>query len=184
MSVTTETGAIGTGGLLANNVKPDILEMLKVLEPYKTPLFSWLFLSAKKSQVVRNAYAKFSHMEKEFLPNLSKVGGSDITGGTATVAITSTNMADGVGMFGLADIVLVEGTNQMCYVSAVASETSKTLTVLASGGGNVTTIPANSYLRIIGKRVFEYHGRLDYKSTQEVEVINYLNEFVAYVQTS
>lgn len=180
MAITTKTGAIGTNALLAANVKPDILDVLKVLEPYKTPLFSWLFLSEKKSKVVRNAYAKFSHMEKEFLPRILKTHSSAISTG-ASITLTNTNLPD-VGALSLNDIVFVEGTSEMCYISAVTSETDKTLVTLA--GGNVDEIPANSYLRIIGKRVFEYHGRIDYKSTQEVEIENYLNEFVAYVQTS
>lgn len=185
MAITTKTGAIGTNALLAANVKPDILDVLKVLEPYKTPLFSWLFLSEKKSKVVRNAYAKFSHMEKEFLPRILKTHSSAITDTSGVVALTSTNLPD-IGALSLNDIVFIEGTGEMGYISAVASETGKTLTALDSQSysTNLTDIPASSYLRIIGKRVFEYHGRIDYKSTQEVEISNYLNEFVAYVQTS
>ena len=181
MAITTKTGALGTAGLLSANVKPDILDVLKVLEPYKTPLFSWLFLSAKKSKVVRNAYAKFSHMEKEFLPNLLPVA-VNIVPVTTTAGLTDTNVP-AIGALSLSDIVFLEGTNEMAYVSAVTSETDKTLTSLS--GSNLTNpIPSGSNIRILGKYVFEYHGRIDYKSTQEVEVSNYLNEFVAYVQTS
>jgi hypothetical protein len=71
----------------------------------------------------------------------------------------------------------------MGYVESINATTlviqhidgSSSLSSLADVGAN---------LRIIGKRVFEYHGRLEARTVKEVQKFNYLNEFPAYITTS
>lgn len=185
MSNVIETGVIGTGALLAANVKPDIDQYLKLLEPYQKPFANFLLLSKKKSKVVTNPYAKFSWFEQQFYPsNTSVKAAISLTG--VTLVLTTSNVTD-PSIFGLKDIVICEETNQMAYVSSVTAgggsdvvlthmDGSTTLTALTTGVGY--------NIRVIGTRTFEYDGRTDYKSLQEVEVYNYLNEFKRYVTTS
>jgi hypothetical protein len=63
-------GVLGTDAIESTNVKRDIDAMMKVIEPYQTPLFSWLFLQDRNQKVVTSRYAKYEWYEKEFLPHL------------------------------------------------------------------------------------------------------------------
>lgn len=185
MSETIKTGTIGTGALLAANVKPDINKFLQVLEPYNRPLLNYLLMSKKKSKPVYSQYAKFDWFEKHYMPRSTPVLAA-ITLTSTTLVLTVSNVTQ-PEIFGLNDIVLIEENAQMAYVSSVTAgggsdivlthmDGTTTLTAIATGVG--------TNIRIIGKRVFEYAGRTDYKTTQEVNVYNYLNEFREFVSTS
>ena len=67
---TINKGVIGTNVIESTNVKRDIDTMMKVIEPYQTPLLSWLFLQERNQSVVTCRYAKYEWYEKEYLPHL------------------------------------------------------------------------------------------------------------------
>ena len=184
MADVIKTGVIGTEALLSTNVKPDVDQILKVLEPYQKPFSSWLLLSKKKSKPVYSQYAKFEWFEQHFFPHYTNVTAA-ITLTGATLILSAANVGN-KDIFGLSDIVVIDETGEMAYVSSVTGgggadvilthmDGSTTLTALAVGSGNV---------RIIGTRTFEYGARIDAKQLQEVNVYNYLTEFKRFVTTS
>lgn len=174
-------GVVGTNVIESTNVKRDIDRMMQIIEPYQTPLFSWLFLQSKNQSVVNSRYAKYEWYEKEYLPHLEPLVAS-VTESSGLTFTKTTHLAS-IDQFNVNDIVLFEENDEMGYVESVNSTTlviqhidgSSTLTSLTEVGAN---------LRILGKRVFEYHGRLEARTVKEVQKYNYLNEFVAYITTS
>ena len=164
-----------------SNVKRDIDSMMKVIEPYQTPLFSWLFLQDRNQKVVTSRYAKYEWYEKEFLPHL-QILTQAVTESSGLTFTKATHLAE-IDQFNVNDIVLFEENDEMGFVESINATTlvvqhidgSSTLTSLADTSAN---------LRIIGKRVFEYHGRLESRTVKEVQKFNYLNEFPAYITTS
>lgn len=174
-------GVSGTDAAVSTNVKRDIETMMKIIEPYQTPLFSWLFLQEKNQKVVTSRYAKYEWFEKEFLPHLQQLVAAVTE--SSGLTFTKTTHLVAIDHFGVNDIVLFEETDEMGYVASVNSTTlviqhidgSSTLTSLADTSAQV---------RIIGKRVFEYHGRIEARTVKEVQKFNYLNEFPAYITTS
>lgn len=174
-------GVVGTNVIESTNVKRDIDRMMQIIEPYQTPLLSWLFLQSKNQQVVTSRYAKYEWYEKEFLPHLEPlVAGVTYSNG---LTFTKTTHLASIDQFNVNDIVLFEENDEMGYVESVNATTlviqhidgSSSLSSLSEVGAN---------LRILGKRVFEYHGRLEARTVKEVQKYNYLNEFVAYITTS
>lgn len=185
MANTIVTGVVGTGGLLAANVKPDIDQVLKVLEPYQKPFSSFLMLSKRKSKPVYSQYAKFEWFEKVFYPHYAAVAGPISL--TSTTLVLTAALVPEKAIFGLQDIVLVEETGEMAYVSSVTAGGGSDV-VLTHMDGSTTltaiTVGLGTNIRIIGTRTFEYGGRIAAKQVQEVNVYNYLNEFKRYVTTS
>ncbi len=184
MADVIKTGVVGTEALLSTNVKPDIDEVLKVLEPYQKPFTSWLFLSKKKSKPVYSQYAKFEWFEKHFYPHYTNVAAAISLTGT-TLVLTSSNVGN-KDIFGLYDIVLIEEGSQMAYVSSVVGGSGSDV-ILTHIDGSTTLVALTDTTRnikIIGTRTFEYGGRIDAKQLQEVNVYNYLNEFKRFVTTS
>lgn len=181
LAVTVISGVVGTEAIESTNVKRDIDTMMKVIEPYQTPLFSWLFLQERNQQVVTSRYAKYEWYEKEYLPHLEPLLAS-VTESSGLTFTLATHLAS-ISQFGVDDIVLFEETDEMGYV---ASNNGTTLVIQHIDGSSTLTSLSSvgSYLRIIGKRVFEYHGRLTSKIVKEVNRFNYLNEFPAYITTS
>lgn len=184
MSDVITTGA-GSGVVLAANVKPDISTFLKVLEPYQRPFTNFLLLSKKKSKVVESEYAKYEWMEQSFYPSKTSVSAA-ITLTSTTLVLTASNVADRT-IFNLQDIVKIEETGEMAYVSSVTAGGGSDV-VLTHMDGTTTltalTVGTGYSIRIIGTRTFEFGGRMVYKALQEVEVYNYLNEFKKTVRTS
>ncbi len=184
MADVIKTGVIGTDALLSTNVKPDIDEVLKVLEPYQKPFTSWLFLSKKKSKPVYSQYAKFEWFEKHFYPHYTNVAAAISLTGT-TLVLTSSNVGN-KDIFGLYDIVLIEEGSQMAYVSSVTGGAGSDVILTHIDGSTTLVALADTTrnIKIIGTRTFEYGGRIDAKQLQEVNVYNYLNEFKRFVTTS
>lgn len=181
LAVTVISGTLGTDAIESTNVKRDIDTMMKVIEPYQTPLFSWLFLQDKNQKVVTSRYAKYEWYEKEYLPHLELLTQA-VTESSGLTFTKSTHLAS-VDQFGVDDIVLFEETDEMGYVE---SNDGTTLVIQHIDGSSTLTSlsDTSAYLRIIGKRVFEYHGRLTAKTVKEVNKYNFLNEFPAYIVTS
>jgi hypothetical protein len=187
MANTIVTGVVGTHttGQLAANVKPDIDQVLKVLEPYQKPFSSFLMLSKKKSKPVYSQYAKFDWFEKVFYPHYAAVATAATL--TSTTIVLTAAICPDKAIFGLQDIVLLEETAEMAYVSSVTAGGGSDV-VLTHMDGSTTltalTVGLGFNIRIIGTRTFEFGGRIDAKTVQEVNQYNYLNEFKRYVTTS
>lgn len=167
---------------LAANQKPDIDTVLRVLKPYQTPLMQWLFFSNKQSKVVLNANSKFSWFEDEYLPHQTTISTASSITLTSTyyLNLTSSN-CDAVDMFKLYDLVYIEATDELAFVSTVASSTDITLTkVHATIPTALTAIPANSdgtYVKIVGSWNLENNEKTTSLTTEEVEVFNYCTIF-------
>lgn len=181
MAVSVIKGVVGTEAIVSTNVKPDIDTMMKVIEPYQTPLFSWLFLQERNQMKVTSRYAKYEWYEKEYLPHLEKLVAS-VTESSGLTFTKTTHLAS-IDQFNVNDIVLFEETDEMGYVESVNATTLVIQHI--DGSSTLTSLSdTDAYLRIIGKRVFEYHGRLEARTVKEVQRYNYLNEFPAYITTS
>lgn len=180
------TGVVSTvrssATALAANQKPDIDTVLRLIKPYQTPLFQWLFLSNKQSKVVLNANGKFSWFEDEYLPHQTTISTSSAISLTSTYYLnfTSSNCTD-VSFFKLNDLVYIEATDEVAFVSTVTSSTDITLTKVHSTIPTaLTVIPAGSngsYVRIIGSWNLENNEKVTSVTTEEVEVYNYLTIF-------
>ena len=175
------SGVLGTDAIVESNVKRDIDTMMKIIEPYQTPLFSWLFLQDRNSSKVTSRYAKYEWYEKEFLPHLEKLVAA-VTESSGLTFTKTTHLAS-IDQFNVNDIVLFEENDEMGYVESI---NATTLVIQHIDGSSTLSDLADTdhYLRIIGKRVFEYHGRLEARTVKEVQKYNYLNEFPAYITTS
>ena len=155
--------------------------MMKIIEPYQTPLFSWLFLQDRNSSKVTSRYAKYEWYEKEFLPHLEKLVASVTESSGLTFTIVTHLVS--IDQFNVNDIVLFEETDEMGYVASI---NATTLVIQHIDGSSTLSdlTDTDAFLRIIGKRVFEYHGRLEARTVKEVQKHNFLNEFPAYITTS
>jgi hypothetical protein len=174
-------GVLGTDAIETTNVKRDIDTMMKIIEPYQTPLFSWLFLQDRNSSKVISRYAKYEWYEKEFLPHLEQLVAS-VTESSGLTFTKGTHLTE-IDQFNVNDIVLFEENDEMGYVESI---NATTLVIQHIDGSSTLSSLADTdhYLRIIGKRVFEYHGRLEARTVKEVQKYNFLNEFPAYITTS
>ncbi len=172
---------LGTEAAVSSNVKRDIDTMMKIIEPYQTPLFSWLFLQDRNSSKVTSRYAKYEWYEKEFLPHLEQLV-SSVTESSGLTFTISSDLAS-IDQFNVNDIVLFEENDEMGYVESI---NATTLVIQHIDGSSTLSSLSDTdhFLRIIGKRVFEYHGRLEARTVKEVQKFNYLNEFPAYITTS
>lgn len=174
------TGVRGTEALVSTNIMPDIDRKLLMIDAFQYPLSSWLFLSKKKSKVVKSAYAKFEHYEKEPLPHLLEVLVT-VTAST-TLTLTTTNV-DNFDALNLGDWVQIESTGEMGYCSSITGGGGADKVITRTSGSH-SNAPAGSYLRIIGNRNLEYGGRNTAKTTKEVNYYNYLNIFKYNINTS
>lgn len=171
------------GGLAANEV-PTIDNTLAIFKPYQTPLTQFMFFGNKKSKEVRNIHGKFSWMEREFANDYLEV--------TAAVSLTSGTLVfnsgniDDVNPVRLNDIVYIEHTNEMAFVSAVTASTSFTLTHI-DGSTTLTALDSaaiGSHLNIIFNLVSESDTLPTGISTQEEEKYNYNGYYTDSVQVT
>jgi hypothetical protein len=179
------TGVAGTGARVSTNVKPSIDEMLRVLEPYQTPLLQWLYFGKKQSQVVKNKYGKVEHFEKQFVPHQTTVTAA--ISESSGLSLTASNVTD-VTFFNIGDLVLIEGTGELAQVSSGTVGSTPVLTHIngSTSLSALTSAHVGTYLKVIGSRNFEFtatSGRLS-MIQKEVNNYNYLNIFTKYVTTS
>jgi hypothetical protein len=162
-------------------VKPDHDEVIRVLKPYQTPLLQWLWFMNLPSREVKNAYGKFSWFENEFFPHQTQIT-TAITAST-TLTLTPANVGS-ISIFNEDDIVLIEDTEELAYVSAVSAGTSVTLTHIDGSTELSDVDTTETYLKIIGSRNSEYGSARTAMTTKEVEKYNYLNIFSESIATS
>lgn len=174
-------GVRGTNTPNVLNQVPDIEKTLLILEPYQTPLLQHLWLQERQNKHVINAKGKFSWFEDELVPHQVMVTAEQ--SGGATITIRAADLSSLVNVFRAGDIVFIEGTDEMAYVSTFNEGVSIVLTNLA--GGSLTTIPANTYMKIVAQRNSDYETTLPTAiTTQEVEKYNYLNIFNETIASS
>jgi hypothetical protein len=170
------SGALASDVVLSTNQMPDNDALLYLLKPYKSPFYQKLYFSERPAKEVTDATGAFSYFEDEMFPHqdILKAG---ITGGGATENIYSklTNPS----YFQKDDMLLIEATEQMVYVSALT--VGSIVTITAMDGSNITAA-ATGYVKKIGTRVAEYNTPRVATATQEVKVTNYLNIFSESVE--
>jgi hypothetical protein len=165
------TGALASNVVLDTNQMPDNDAFLYLLKPYQSQLFQKLYFSERPSEEVIDAKGAFTYFEDELYPYQSLLSAA-ITGGGATENIYAklTNPT----YFQQDDILLVELTEQLVYVSTYTSGSAVTIT--AMDGTNITAA-ASGYLKKLGSRNPEYNTPRIATATQEVAITNYLTIF-------
>lgn len=169
---------------LAANVKPDIDTVLKLIKPYQTPLVQWMYFSGKQSKVVTNKNGKFSWFEDEFLPHQTTVKAA--TGLTGSTLVFTATYATNIDFFKANDLIYIEYSDEMAYVSSVTASTNFILTHI-DGSTSLTALPADaagSYLKCIGSVNVENNSTPSFLSTQEVEAYNYCTIFLEGVAST
>ena len=173
-------------GVLAANQRPDIDTVLRLIKPYQTPLTQWLFFSSKQSKVVLNKNSKFSWFEDEYLPHQTDIIAALAVTGTYLLNFTTTEATD-VSFLKLNDLVYVEPTDELLYVSVVTSTTDVTL----RSPTTTTTVPTaitagmiGGKLKVVGSWNLENNSTPSFLSTQEVEKYNYCTIFLEGVAST
>ena len=165
------TGALASDVVLDTNQMPDNDAFLYLLKPYQSQLFQKLYFSERPSEEVIDAKGAFTYFEDELYPYQSLLS-AGIAGGGATENIYAklTNPT----YFQQDDILLVELTEQLVYVSTYTA--GSVVTITAMDGTNITAA-ASGYLKKLGSRNSEYNTPRIATATQEVAVTNYLTIF-------
>ena len=171
------------GAMLSANQKPDIDTVLRLIEPYQTPILQYLFFSGKSSKVVRNQNGKFDWFEDELLPHQTTILSAEALDSGTIVA----EAADiDITMFKLGDLVYIETNDEMAFISAQTVGTSVTFEHVDES----TTLTAwatadiGTYVKVIGSTFDENSGTPLALSTQEVEVVNRLTIFNEAVKST
>lgn len=184
----------GSGIPAPSNVKPDVLKMLVKLDPYRTPLLNWLMLSNKNSKPVYSAYGKFDWFKQDFVPHTFRLGSAAITYSSGW-SFTSASFANGtewshfVNTVQVDDLILVKTAAQYVVAKITSNNGTTVVANLVDGtlqSGQGAAIVADSYIRTMGRVLYDGHARGNYKyvSVQEELASNYLKEFLWYVDTA
>lgn len=176
-------GVISSGTMNAANAVPDVEKILYLMKPYQTPLLQYLWFSGRKSKEVRSPFAKFSWFESELYPHQTTTKTVINASGTPATLVLTTANCNSITIFNTDDIVLIEETDQMAYVST--KNTSQVVLSHIDGTTSLTSLQTEGcYLKIIGSRNTEYSGVRTAVSVKEVEKFNYLNIFSESVATT
>ena len=172
MSYTANLQVVRTAGaMLAANQKPDIDTVLRLIEPYQTPIMQYTHFSGKSSKVVKNQNGKFDWMEDELFPHQTTIlSAEDLSGITIVAEAADTDIT----AWKLGDLMYIETNDEMAYVSAQTVGSSITLTH-PDGTTSLTAWVAGdigTYLKNIGSMYSENTGTPLSLSTEEVEVVN------------
>ncbi|MBK7865874.1 MAG: DUF5309 family protein [Ignavibacteriales bacterium] len=177
------SGVVSSSNMNSANSVPDVEKILYLLKPYQTPLLQYLWFSGRKSKEVRSPFAKFSWFENELYPHQTTNKAAITASGTPASLTLTTSNCNSLTIFNVDDIVLIEETDQMAYVSS--RTTSQVVLSHIDGATNLTSIQNEGiYLKIIGSRNTEYSGVRTAMSVKEIEKFNYLNIFSESVATT
>lgn len=170
------SGVNNSANAVAMNLLPDIEQVLVKTKPYQTPLLNLLWFSGRPAKEVISQLGKFEWFEKGYYPHQT-TNKTTITalGTPATLTLTSTNCND-IAIFNTGDIVLIEETDQMAYVS-VKNASQVVLTHIDGTTALISIQNEGGYLKIIGSRNTEYDGVRTGARSAEVAFENYLNIF-------
>ena len=172
-----------SGAMLAANQKPDIDTVLRLIEPYQTPILQYMYFSGKSSKAVRNQAAKFDWFEDELLPHQAPILSAEALAGLTIVA----EPADiDITMFKLGDLLYIESYDQMAFVSAQTVGSSITISPIDESTTLTAWVAADigTYVKVVGSTFDEYTGVPLALSTEEVQVYNRLTLFSESVRSS
>ncbi len=176
-------GVVSSGTMNTANAVPDVEKILYLMKPYQTPLLQFLWFSGRKSKEVRSPFAKFSWFESELYPHQTTTKTTITASGTPATLVLTTGNCNSITIFNTDDIVLIEETDQMAYVSA--KNTTQVVLTHIDGATSLASLQSEgTYLKIIGSRNTEYAGVRTAVSVKEVEKYNYLNIFSESVATT
>ncbi|KAA0241976.1 MAG: hypothetical protein EDM75_16325, partial [Chlorobiota bacterium] len=132
--------------------------------------------SGRPAKEVTSQLGKFEWFEKGYMPHQTTNKTTITASGTpATLVLTSGNCTD-ITIFSTGDIVLIEETDQMAFVSA--KNTTQVVLTHIDGVSNLVLLQTEGgYLKIIGSRVTEYDGVRGGSRSGEVVLENYLTIF-------
>ena len=165
----------------SNQLMPDIERTLMLLYPYQTPFMQWLFFSQEaNAKKVINKTGKYSWFEDELFPYQTTLSSAFAAPGAATGTI---NVATGTGLyFRQYDIILIEDSDQMAFISSISTDAlsissmnASDLLLAASSGSNIKSL---------GNQVNEYSTFPTALSTEAIEKYNYLTIFTESVATT
>lgn len=170
------SGVNSSANAVALNQLPDIEKVLVKTKPYQTPLLNLLWFSGRPAKEVTSQLGKFEWFERGFMPHqtTNKTTISAL-GSPATITLNAANCND-ITIFSLDDIVLIEETDQMAFVSS-KSPTQAVLTHIDGTSNLASLLIEGMYFKIIGSRVSEYGGVRGGLRNAEVPMENYLNIF-------
>lgn len=170
------SGVNSSANAVALNQLPDIEQVLVKTKPYQTPLLNLLWFSGRPAKEVTSQLGKFEWFEKGYMPHQTTNKTTITASGTpATLVLTSGNCTD-ITIFSTGDIVLIEETDQMAFVSA--KNTTQVVLTHIDGVSNLVSLQTEGgYLKIIGSRVTEYDGVRGGSRSGEVVLENYLTIF-------
>lgn len=170
------SGVNNSANAVALNQLPDIEKVLVKMKPYQTPLLNLLWFSGRPAKEVTSQLGKFEWFEKGYFPHQTTNKQAITALGTpATLTLTSSN-CNSISIFNTDDIVLIEETDQMAYVS-VKNASQVVLTHIDGTTPLVSLQNEFNYLKIIGSRNTEYAGVRTSMRSAEVILENYLNIF-------
>ena len=170
---TVIAGVLASDVVLDTNQMPDNDAFLYLLKPYQSQLFQKLYFSERPSEEVIDAKGAFTYFEDELYPYQTTTSAA-ITGGGATENLYA-KLASPT-YFQQDDILLIEASEQLVYVSTYTSGSAVTIT--AMDGTNITAVAAiGGYIKKLGSRNPEYNTPRNATATQEVAVTNYLTIF-------
>lgn len=177
------SGVNNSANAVALNQLPDIEKVLVKMKPYQTPLLNLLWFSGRPAKEVTSQLGKFEWFEKGYAPHQTTTKTVINASGTpATLVLTTANTND-ITLFSTGDIVLVEETEQMAYVST--KNTSQVVLSHIDGTTSLISLQTEGcYLKIIGSRVAEYDGVRGGLRSAEVAYENYLNIFTDSVAST
>lgn len=176
-------GVTHSGSLVSANVRPDIERVLQVLKPYQSPFLQILWFYNRPAKEVRNAYGRFSWFENEFFPHQAAVTAPIEAQGSPQKLLLNASNISAPDIFQMDDIILIEETDQMGFVSA-KSPGQATISSIDGTGDLRTITEASGFIKVIGSRNSEYAGTRQAVTTKEVEQYNYLTIFSESIATT
>lgn len=150
---------------------PDNDRLLYFIYRHQFPLFQKMYFSTgKASKPVVNSSGLFNWWEDELFPVSSALQSGGIAGGAATENIETKLVTN---FLQPNDILLVEKTLQLVYVTTITSHT----TISTMDGTSTITASATGYVRKVGTLDHEFSGLRTAVATKPVQVSNYLTKF-------
>lgn len=170
---TVIAGVLASDVVLDTNQMPDNDAFLYLLKPYQSQLFQKLYFSERPSEEVIDAKGAFTYFEDELYPYQTTTSAA-ITGGGATENLYA-KLASPT-YFQQDDILLIEASEQLVYVSTYTSGSAVTITAM-DGTSIIAVAAIGGYIKKLGSRNPEYNTPRIATATQEVAVTNYLTIF-------
>ena len=156
---------------------PDNDKLLYLYYRHQFPLFQKMYFSTgKQSKPVVNSSGIYYWWEDEYYPSSTALQAGGIVGGGATENIETKVVTN---FLQPNDILLVEATLQLVYVTTITTHT----TISSMDGATLIKASTTGYLRKVGTLDHEFSEKRTAVATKPVQNSNYLtkyNEAVAF----